>query len=113
MSGKNNVNPDHYKIAGRDRPNEVLAAAPHRHGEGADAAPAKGRAARNFIPGALPVGEAPAPPRRRARAKRSTRASRPSSATRTRAKATKKKRTSGASATRKRGAAPRGRRRAS
>jgi hypothetical protein len=24
MSGKNNVNPDHYKVAGRDRPNEVL-----------------------------------------------------------------------------------------
>jgi hypothetical protein len=24
MSGKNNVNPDHYKVAGRDRPNEVI-----------------------------------------------------------------------------------------
>jgi hypothetical protein len=24
MSGKNNVNPDHYKVAGRDRPNESL-----------------------------------------------------------------------------------------
>jgi hypothetical protein len=24
MSGKNNVNPDHYKVAGRDRPNETL-----------------------------------------------------------------------------------------
>jgi len=24
MSRKNNVNPDHYKIAGRDRPNEDL-----------------------------------------------------------------------------------------
>jgi hypothetical protein len=24
MSQKNNVNPDHYKLAGRDRPNEVV-----------------------------------------------------------------------------------------
>jgi len=24
MSGKNNVNPDHYKIGGRDRPNETI-----------------------------------------------------------------------------------------
>jgi hypothetical protein len=24
MSGKNIVNPDHYKIAGRDRPNETV-----------------------------------------------------------------------------------------
>jgi len=24
MSQKNNVNPDHYKIGGRDRPNEVV-----------------------------------------------------------------------------------------
>jgi hypothetical protein len=25
MSAKNNVNPDHYKVAGRDRPNERIA----------------------------------------------------------------------------------------
>jgi hypothetical protein len=24
MSGKNNVNPDHYKVAGRNRPNETV-----------------------------------------------------------------------------------------
>ena len=24
MSGKNNVNPAHYKVAGRDRPNETV-----------------------------------------------------------------------------------------
>ncbi len=24
MSQKNNVNPDHYKVAGRDRPNEIV-----------------------------------------------------------------------------------------
>jgi hypothetical protein len=57
MSGKNNVNPDHYKIAGRDRPNEVLAGEPRV--PDAYGAPGKGRSARNFIPGALPVGEAP------------------------------------------------------
>jgi len=30
MSRKNNVNPDHYKVAGRDRPNERLVPAPAR-----------------------------------------------------------------------------------
>lgn len=42
MSGKNNVNPDHYKVAGRDPPDEA-ARAP----------------APNLIPGAPPVGSAP------------------------------------------------------
>ncbi len=53
MSGKNNVNPDHYRIAGRDRPNETLRprtlkpdpAPPARAGKKRPAAP-------NFIPGA-------------------------------------------------------------
>ena len=65
MSGKNNVNPDHYKVAGRDRPNETLppgndgdvdmTAKPGRQGK-------RGKARRNFIPGAAPVGESPAKP---------------------------------------------------
>jgi len=54
MSSKNNVNPDHYKVAGRDRPNEVLPPGP--------VAPDAKRASRekpapNHIPGAAPVGE--------------------------------------------------------
>ena len=61
MSHKNNVNPDHYKVAGRDRPNEVI---PPEHAnrdlESENARPAKKRkAAPNFIPGAAPVGESP------------------------------------------------------
>ena len=67
MSGKNNVNPDHYKVAGRDRPNEVLADVPHVPGDSPNLAPAKGRRTPNFIPGALPVGEAPAPRKRKKR----------------------------------------------
>ena len=61
MSGKNNVNPDHYKVAGRDRPNEVI---PPEHAnkdlESQNARPPKRRKAPpNFIPGAAPVGESP------------------------------------------------------
>jgi hypothetical protein len=58
MSSKNNVNPDHYKVAGRDRPDETARARretpptgkPHRK---------KGDPAPNLIPGAAPAGEAP------------------------------------------------------
>jgi hypothetical protein len=60
MSSKNNVNPDHYKVAGRDRPNEHLE--PEHTGRDIEAEnkrPAKGRRSRNFIPGAAPVGESP------------------------------------------------------
>ena len=54
MSGKNNVNPDHYKVAGRDRQDDRAPARrespppekPHRK---------KGESAPNFIPGAAPV----------------------------------------------------------
>ena len=61
MSGKNNVNPDHYKVAGRDRPNEVI---PPEHAnrdlESENVRPPKKRKATpNFIPGAPPVGESP------------------------------------------------------
>lgn len=59
MSGKNNVNPDHYKVGGRDRPDDAARAR--------RAMPRTGKARRrkgdpappNLIPGAPPVGEAP------------------------------------------------------
>jgi hypothetical protein len=56
MSRKNNVNPDHYKVAGRDRPNEDIPPGP--------VVPDAKRASRskpapNHIPGAAPVGEKP------------------------------------------------------
>jgi len=98
MSGKNNVNPDHYKVAGRDRPNEVLTPVPHVPADSAHLAPAKGRRAPNFIPGALPVGEAPPRPKRK-RASRTTRAKKRPTAARTTGKAP--------TATRKRSAAGR------
>ena len=58
MSRKNNVNPDHYKVAGRDRPNEDIK--PEHTGrdiESENKRPGPGTAARNFIPGGAPVGE--------------------------------------------------------
>jgi hypothetical protein len=59
MSSKNNVNPDHYKVAGRDRQDDSARARretpptgkPHRK---------KGDPAPNPIPGAAPAGETPA-----------------------------------------------------
>ena len=59
MSSKNNVNPDHYKVAGRDRQDDSARARretpptgkPHRK---------KGDPARNLIPRAAPAGETPA-----------------------------------------------------
>ena len=59
MSNKNNVNKDFYTLAGRDRPNEHVVEATTKHlpdelpGHRGDARP-------NFIPGAAPVGKAPA-----------------------------------------------------
>ena len=57
MSSKNNVNPDHYKTAGRDRPNENIE--PEHTGRDIESENRKGRSkpAKNFIPGAAPVGE--------------------------------------------------------
>ena len=62
MSSKNAVNPDHYKVAGRDRQGEAIAARPKPRA----GAPTPGGLGRgeNFIPGAAPVGEAPARARR-------------------------------------------------
>jgi hypothetical protein len=64
VSRKNNVNPDHYKIAGRDRPNEDVVPSPRpgparpevrRRKRKGDGPPP------NLIPGASPVGERPEP----------------------------------------------------
>ena len=56
MSHKNNVNPDHYKLAGRDRPNEdVLPEEEKQKYAQAKAGAQQGR--QNFIPGAAPVHE--------------------------------------------------------
>jgi hypothetical protein len=58
MSSKNNVNKDFYTIAGRDRPGEDLVATKSAQD---DERPRPGSPRRNFIPGAAPVGESPAP----------------------------------------------------
>jgi hypothetical protein len=63
MSRKNNVNPDYYKVAGRDRPNDDVPPAarpvadepPPRRRKKGDGPPP------NLIPGAPPVGERPSP----------------------------------------------------
>ena len=55
MSRKNNVNPDHYKTAGRDRPNEVVLPEIEKKELTTKGTPAR----KNFIPGAAPVGESP------------------------------------------------------
>jgi hypothetical protein len=56
MSSKNNVNPDHYKTAGRDRPNEAIK--PEHTGRDIEAENrGGGKRPKNFIPGAAPVGE--------------------------------------------------------
>lgn len=59
MSSKNNVNPDHYKAGGRDRPDDAARArrdvpptGKPRRRKGDPAPP-------NLIPGAPPVGESP------------------------------------------------------
>lgn len=62
MSGKNNVNPDYYKLAGRDRASDDVPAA--ARAAGGDAPPARRRKKGdgpppNLIPGAPPVGERP------------------------------------------------------
>jgi hypothetical protein len=63
MSRKNNVNPDYYKTAGRDRPNEAVPPPPRAAG----GEPPRRRKKKgdgpppNLIPGAPPVGERPEP----------------------------------------------------
>ena len=59
MSKKNNVNPDHYKTAGRDTIDENAAARQNAAAPGgAKRRRKQGDAPPNFIPGAAPVGEA-------------------------------------------------------
>jgi hypothetical protein len=59
MSGKNNVNPDHYKVAGRDRPDEAARARRERPTTGKPRRRKGDPPAPNLIPGAPPVGSAP------------------------------------------------------
>ena len=55
---KSNVNPNHYKTAGRERQGEDIVQEIHKQKlRQADAAHAGRPDASNFIPGALPVGE--------------------------------------------------------
>jgi hypothetical protein len=53
MSSKNNVNPDHYKIAGRERQGEYIVHDLHKRRYKQSKAGAGARR-RNFIPGAGP-----------------------------------------------------------
>jgi hypothetical protein len=60
MSNKNRVNPDHYKVAGRDAQGEDFTPELNRQAFGREIARLRhGRTTSNFIPGAAPVGEAP------------------------------------------------------
>jgi hypothetical protein len=58
MSGKNNVNPDHYKVAGRDRQDDNARARRETPPTGKPRRK-KGDAARNLIPGAAPARQTP------------------------------------------------------
>jgi hypothetical protein len=53
MSHKNNVNPDHYKLAGRDRPNETVVAEEEKQ-KYSQAQAGSDQERQNFIPGAAP-----------------------------------------------------------
>jgi hypothetical protein len=55
MSNKNNVNPDHYKIAGRDRQGEDILHEQNKQ-QYSQAKAGSGTSAPNLIPGAAPVG---------------------------------------------------------
>ena len=59
MSKGNNVNPDHYKVAGRDRPNEDIK--PEHTGRDIETENKRGhgKPQPNLIPGGAPVGESP------------------------------------------------------
>lgn len=55
---KSNVNPNHYKTAGRERQGEDIVQEIHKQElTQAQAAGRQGQGAENFIPGAAPVGE--------------------------------------------------------
>lgn len=59
MSSKNNVNPDHYKVAGRDKPDDSARARRETPPTGKSHRK-KGDPSPNFIPGAAPVRDVPA-----------------------------------------------------
>lgn len=59
MSGKNNVNPDHYKVAGRDRQDDSARARRQTPPTGRPRRK-KGDPAPSFIPRAAPAGESSA-----------------------------------------------------
>ena len=59
MSGKNNVNPDHYKVAGRDKQDDAARARRETLLTGKSRRK-KSNPASNFIPGAASVTERPA-----------------------------------------------------
>jgi hypothetical protein len=59
MSRKSNVNPDHYKVAGRDRPDDIARARREVPPTGGKPRRKKGDPASNFIPGAAPVDASP------------------------------------------------------
>ena len=60
MSGKNNVNPDQYKVAGRDRQDDIARARRETSPIGKPRRK-KGVPAPKLIPGAAPGGRAPEP----------------------------------------------------
>jgi hypothetical protein len=60
MSGKNNVNPDHYKVAGRDRPDANARARRETPPTGGRRRKKGDELPSNFIPGAASVGQTPA-----------------------------------------------------
>lgn len=59
MSGKNNVNPDHYKVAGRDKQDDIARARRDTPPTGKSRRKKADRAS-NFIPGAAPLHDGPA-----------------------------------------------------
>lgn len=61
MAKKSNVNPDHYKTAGRERQGEDIAQEQHRQeyaqAKAAQRKASRGKSAPNLIPGAAPMGK--------------------------------------------------------
>ena len=61
MGKKSNVNPDHYKTAGRERQGEDIAQEQHRQkyaqAKAAQRKASRGKSTPNLIPGAGPMGK--------------------------------------------------------
>lgn len=61
MGKKSNVNPDHYKTAGRERQGEDIAQEQHRQeyaqAKAAQRKASRGKSTPNLIPGAPPIGK--------------------------------------------------------